>query len=240
MLPLMQFAVIGGDDTAKITSYINETLKPRITRIDGVASVELYGDVTPQIEVKLRMDDVSSKGISILQVYQVLNYANFSVPLGSADYQSHTINVKYDGAVDNLEELRQLPVGMGTDNVVVYLRDIADVDYSYPKASIYAMSEGSDLVMVSVTKRAGANTVRISESIKKVLDDLNADTDGALTYKIFSDDAKSIKESLSNVLTSGITGIIIAVIVIFLFLNNPRATLVIGASIPLSFLFTSL
>ena len=238
MLPLMQFAIIGGDDTARITSYINDTLKPKITRIDGVASVEMYGDVKPQIEVKLRMDDVSSKGISILQVYQVLNYSNFSVPLGTADYQSHTINVKYDGAVDSLDELRNLPVGMGSDNVMVYLRDIADVDFMLPKASIYAMSEGSNLVMVSVTKRSGANTVKISESIKKILSELNSDTDGALTYKIFSDDAKSIKNSLSNVLNSGITGIIIAVLVIFLFLNNPRATIVIGASIPLSFLFT--
>lgn len=238
MLPMMQFAIIGGNDTARITSYINDTLKPRITKIDGVASVEMYGDVTPQIEVKLRMDDVSSKGISVLQVYQVLNYSNFSVPLGTADYQSHTINVKYDGEVDSLEELRQLPVGMGNDNVMIRLRDVADVDFSYPKASIYALSEGSNLVMVSVTKRSGANTVKISNSIKKVLEDLNEDTDGALNYKIFSDDAKSIKNSLSNVLTSGITGIIIAVIVIFLFLNNPRATLVIGSSIPLSFLFT--
>lgn len=238
MLPLMQFAIIGGNDTARITSYINDTLKPMITRIDGVASVEMYGDVTPQIEVKLRMDDVSSKGISVLQVFQVLNYSNFSVPLGTADYQSHTINVKYDGAVSNLDELRDLPVGMGSDNVTVCLRDIADVDFTYPKASVYAMSEGSNLVMVSVTKRSGANTVKISQSIKKILSNLNSDTDGALTYKIFSDDAKSIRESLSNVLNSGITGIIIAVLVIFLFLNSPRATLVIGASIPLSFLFT--
>jgi HAE1 family hydrophobic/amphiphilic exporter-1 len=121
---------------------------------------------------------------------------------------------------------------------MVHLSDIADVDFAYPKASIYAMSEGSNLVMVSVTKRNGANTVKISESIKKILADLDSDTDGALDYKIFSDDAKSITESLSNVLRSGITGIIIAVLVIFLFLNNPRATLVIGASIPLSFLFT--
>ncbi|MBR4426873.1 MAG: efflux RND transporter permease subunit, partial [Spirochaetales bacterium] len=139
---------------------------------------------------------------------------------------------------DSLDELRDLPVGMGSDNVMVHLRDIADVKYTYPEASIYAMSEGSNLVMVSVTKRSGANTVSIVNEIKEVLDNLDEDTDGALSYKVFSDDSKSIKESLSNVLRSGITGIIIAVVVIFLFMNNPRATLVIGVSIPLSFLFT--
>ncbi|MCQ2411479.1 MAG: efflux RND transporter permease subunit [Sphaerochaetaceae bacterium] len=238
MLPVMQFAVMGGEDTSRITQYIADTLKPKLTRIDGVAQVELFGDVEPQISVKLRMDDVASKGISVLAVYQVLNYSNFTIPLGQADYQSHTINAKYNGTVGSLQELEDLPVGMGGDGVIVTLKDVADISCAYPEASTYVISEGSNLVMVSVTKRAGANTVEINRSVKEILDRLEEDTDGALTYKIFSDDSKSIRESLSNVLSSGVTGIIIAVIVIFLFLNNPRATLVIGSSIPLSFLFT--
>ena len=238
MIPIIQFAVIGGTDTGRITDYINNTLKPKLTRIAGVAGVEMYGAMESQVSVKLRMDDVASKGISVLQIYQVLNYSSFTIPLGTADYQSHTINAKYNGTIEDLTELENLPVGMGADNVMVCLRDIADVSIQYPQASTYAISEGSNLIMVSVTKRAGGNTVRINSEIKKVLESLNEDTDGALSYQIFSDDSKSIRESLSNVLSSGITGIIIAVIVILLFLNNGRATLVIGASIPLSFLFT--
>ncbi len=238
MLPIMQFAITGGEDMARITSYINDTLKPMITKIEGVASVEMYGDVTPRIDVHLRMDDVSSKGISILQVYQVLEYSNFSVPLGTADYMSHTINVKYDGVIGSLAELEDLPVGMGSDNVMVRLKDIADISFGYPEASVHAISEGSNLIMVSVTKRTSGNTVKINREIRKILSGLTEDTDGALSYKIFSDDSKSIAQSLSNVLKSGILGVIIAMVVIFLFLNNVRATLVIGASIPLSFLFT--
>ena len=238
MLPIMQFAVLGGPDTGRITQYINDTLKPKLTRIAGVAGVEMYGAAESRINVKLRMDDVASKGISVLQIYQVLNYSNFTVPLGQADYQSHTINAKYDGTIEDLHELENLPVGMGSDDVMVCLRDIADVSIIYPKASTYSISEGSDLIMVSVTKRAGGNTVRINSEIKKVLETLSEDTDGALSYQIFSDDSKSIRESLSNVLSSGLMGIVIAVVVILLFLNNGRATIVIGASIPLSFLFT--
>lgn len=238
MLPTMEFAIIGGKDTGRITQYIEDTLKPQLTKINGVAGVEIVGGNTPQINVKLRMDDVASKGISLLQVYQVLNYSSFSVPLGTADYQDHTISAKYDGKIQDLEEIKNLPVGVGDDNVMICLKDIADVTYSYPNPSVYVLSEGSDLVMVSITKRASASNVQINNSVKKVLQTINEDTDGALTYQIFSDDSKSIKGSLSTVLSSGIMGIIIAVIVIFLFLNNPKATLVIGSSIPLSFLFT--
>ena len=237
MLPIMQFAILGGSDTARITRYIEDELKPQITRIDGVAGVEMYGAVKSRVSVKLRMDDVASRGISVLQIYQVLNYSNFTVPLGNADYQSHTISVKYDGTIVDLSELENLPVGMGSDNVMILLKDVADVGFDYPEATTYAMSDGQDLIMVSVTKRAGGNTVSINARIREILENIGADTDGALSYRIYSDDSKSVKESLSNVLNSGITGVIIAIVIIFLFMNSPRATVVIGASIPLSFLF---
>lgn len=237
MLPIMQFAILGGSDSARITRYIEDELKPQITRIDGVAGVEMYGAVKSRVSVKLRMDDVASRGISVLQIYQVLNYSNFTVPLGNADYQSHTISVKYDGTIVDLSELENLPVGMGSDNVMVLLKDVADVGFDYPEATTYAMSDGRDLIMVSVTKRAGGNTVRINARIREILENVEADTDGALTYQVYSDDSKSVRESLSNVLTSGITGVVIAIVIIFLFMNSPRATVVIGASIPLSFLF---
>ena len=57
MLPIMQFAVLGGPDTGRITQYINDTLKPKLTRIAGVAGVEMYGAAESRINVKLRMDD---------------------------------------------------------------------------------------------------------------------------------------------------------------------------------------
>lgn len=238
MLPVMQFAIYGGKDVAQITRYINETLTPQITRIPGVAEVSMYGDMVPQIQVKLRMEDVTARGLSVLQVYQVLQYSNTTIPLGTSEYEGHSINVKYNGTVTGLDELGNLPVGMGSDNVMIHLKDIADIDYVYPEPENYIISEGSDLIMVSVTKRASGNTIEINNRIKAILENINNDTDGALNYKIFSDDSKMITNSLKTVLESGILGVVIAVIIIFLFLNNPRATLVIGSSIPLSILFT--
>ena len=133
MLPVIQFAMIGGNDTGRITQYINDTLTPMLTKIDGVADVSMYGDAVSQIEINLRMDDVQSKGISILQVYQVLSASNFTIPLGSSSYMGKNINMKYDGTISGLEEIKNLPVGMGTDNVMVYLRDSANIRGTYPE-----------------------------------------------------------------------------------------------------------
>ncbi len=237
MLPIMEFAIIGGNDTGRILNYISDTLKPKLTKIDGVSEINISGASDLQVNIKLRTDDLQSKNISVLQVYQVLNYSNLSVPLGMASYQGNNMDILLDGKITDLEEFKNLPVG-ANDNVIIRLKDVADVTLAYPKSETLVLSEGSNLIMVSVSKRASGNTVKINGEIKKVLEEISEDTDGALTYKIFADDSKSIKSSLSNVLSSGILGIIIAVVVIFLYLNNFRATIVIGLSIPLSFLFT--
>ena len=100
------------------------------------------------------MDDITSKNVNILAIYQALNYSNYTIPLGQANYQSHSINVKYDGTVANLEGLENLPVGMGSDNVIVHLKDVADISLEYPQPEGIAISEGSNLIMVSVTKKS--------------------------------------------------------------------------------------
>ena len=238
MLPIMTFAIKGGSDTSRIMDYVEDTLKPRLTRIEGVSEISVYGATDLEIQVKLRMDDIQSKGVSVLQIYQVLNYSDKSIPLGNASYNGKTINVKYDGSIEDTEQLRQLPVGATSDGTIIRLRDVADVEYGYKKQEVRIMDQSSNVIMVTVSKRASGNTVKICRQIRSVLDGIPEDTDGALSCKIFSDDSKSVRNSLLNVLESGILGVLIAVAVIFLFLNDARSTLVIGISIPLSVLFT--
>lgn len=238
MLPVMEFAVIGGSDSGRILDYVNNTLKPKLTRIDGVSDITVSGAEEPYIEVKLRMDDVQSSGVSILQIYQVLDYGSFSIPLGSADYHGKTVSVKYDGSASDIDTLENLTIGATEEGNLIKLKDVADVYYTQGEQTKILTTDDMNMIMVSVNKRASGDTVGIIKEIKEVLSTLSEDTGGALTYRIFTDDSISVENSLSNVLNSGILGIIIAVLVIFLFTNSPRSTFVIGLSIPLSFLFT--
>ena len=238
MLPIMQFAIMGGEDTGRIMDYITGTLKPALTAIEGVSDIEVSGASDLQINVKLRTDNIQSKNISVLQIYQALSYSNVSIPLGKADYLGSNTEISFNGKLSDVDDFKHLPVGVGDGNVIIRLEDVADVYVDYPEKTIIPMTDGINVIIVSVSKRASGNTVKINRQIKKVLEGISDDTGGALSYRIFADDSKSIKSSLINVLSSGILGIVIAVIVIFLFLNNPKATVVIGLSIPLSILFT--
>lgn len=238
MLPVITFSISGGADTAKLTDYVEDTLRPQITQIPGVADVQVSGGKTLRVNVKLRIEDLTSKGISVANVYQILNYGNVQLPVGTADYKQRTIDVRYEGGFKSLEDIKNLPVGMGDDNVIIRLSDVADVTLSYPDPDYYVDSNGQSLVVVDITKRSDGNTVKIAKQVKDILKESEQDTGGAVSYQIISDDSRTVNASLSTVIRSGISGILMAILVIFLFLNDVRATLIIGLSIPLSILFT--
>ena len=238
MLPVASFAVSGGTDLGAITEYIENDLKPQLTQISGVSSITVSGGVYPEIDVRLRLDDLDSKGISPLTVYQLLSYSNVSMPLGTSEAGGRSIDLRFDGSFQDVEEIRSLPVGASDDGTIIRLSDVADVDLVYDSDDYTVTSMGKDIVLVDVSKRSDGNTVQITDSIKRILADEERESNGALSFSMISDDSQIVTSSLKNVIESGIMGVIIAILVIFVFLNDLRATFIIGLSIPLSCFFT--
>ena len=238
MLPIATFTVEGGSDLGAVTDYIENELKPRLTQISGVSSIAISGGAYPEIDVKLRLDDLDSKGISPLTVYQLLSYSNVSMPLGTSEAGGRSVDLRFDGSFSDIEEIRSLPVGASDDGTIIHLSDVADVNLVYDGDDYSVTSMGKDVVVVEVSKRADGNTVQITDSIKSVLSDAERETNGALHFSMISDDSQIVTSSLKNVIESGVMGVIIAILVIFVFLNDLRATFIIGLSIPLSCFFT--
>ena len=238
MLPVITFSVQGGKDLGRITEYINETLKPQITSIPGVSEVTVSGGKELRVNIKLRMKDLTAKGIPVAQVYQIVNYGNVTLPVGNAEYESKTIDVRFSGGFTSIEDIKNLPVGSGDKNVIIRLKDVADVELIYPKENLIVSDGEQNIVVVDVTKRSDGNVMTIVKEVKKVLKESEKNSGNAIKYQIISDDSRTISASLSTVITSGISGVIMAIIVLILFLNDFRSTLIIGISIPLSILFT--
>ncbi len=238
MLPVLTFSVEGGKDLGRVTEYINKTLKPQLTSISGVSEVTVSGSKELQVNIKLRTKDLTAKGIPVAQVYQIVNYGNVNLPVGNAEYESKTIDVRFSGGFSSIQDIQNLPVGTGDENVIIRLKDIADVELIYPKDDVIVTDGKENIVVVDITKRSDGNVMKIVKEAKKVLAESEKSTNGTLKYNIISDDSRTISASLSTVITSGISGVIMAIIVLFLFLNDSRSTIIIGISIPLSILFT--
>lgn len=238
MVPVITFTVGAGKDQGRTTRYINDELIPKLTRIDGVSSISVEGDRELQLNIKLRTDDLVSKGISVTQVYQVLNYGNVTLPLGNATHENRAIQVRYAGGFNSLEDVMNLPVGVADQTTIIRLSDVADITLDYPEEEYYVNDGYNPLTIVSLTKRSDGDTVKIVKKVKKVLEEEAKEKGGAVTFHVVSDDARQVTASLKTVVTSGIAGIVFAIIVILLFLADWRATLTIGLSIPLCILFS--
>ena len=238
MLSTATFAVYGGEDLGAVSKYVEDTLKPRLTQIDGVSKIEVAGTAEARVNVELRIKDLESKGINPLAVYQMLGYSNNSIPLGSSMYEEKKVNLKYDGTFTSLDDIRNLPVGATDEGQIIRLSDVADVSISYPERDYYVRSEGDDIIVVDVFKRSDGNAIKITNQINTVLNECEKETGGAIKFKMIAEDKTTVTNSLSTVIQSGVMGILIAILVIFLFLNDIRATMVIGVSIPLSIFFT--
>ena len=223
-------------DVGSITDYITETLRPRLTAISGVSDVEISGGQELQVNVELQLEQLEARSISALTVYQILGYSNQFLPAGKAIFQGREMAIRYRGELASLEDIRQLPVGSTSDNVVIRLEDVATVTLAYPEEDSYVTDGFAPLMLVEVMKRSDGNTLSIVSQIKEVLSE--AEKEAGLQFNVISDDSRIVTASMKTVIMSGIGGILMAVVVIFLFLGNFRATLIIALSIPLSLLFT--
>ena len=234
MLPILSFSVEGGADLAGVTSYVNDTVVPQITQIAGVSSVSVSGGSDMEVVVTLDTGRLDALGVSPLAVYQILGYSNTNLPLDMTTYEGRSSSLRFDGEYKSLDDIGNLTVGAGEDGTLIRLQDVADVRLVAREPDTVVRSNGRNIIQVDVNKRADGNTMDITSAVKDILEREEAAMNGAVRFNIISEDARTISASLSTVIESGIMGVIVAVLVIFLILGNIQATLTIAISMPLS------
>lgn len=238
MLPIFTFSVEGGSDLAGTTAYVNDTLVPLITQIEGVSSVTVTGGSDREVVITLDTDQLAAKNISPLAVYQVLGYSNTNIPLDMTTYEGKNSSLRFDAQYKSLDEIRNLTVGASADGQVIRLGDVAAVELAAREPDTVVKNDGKNIVLVDVSKRSDGNTMTITSTVKDILAEQEVLMNGAVHFNTIGDDSRTISASLSTVINSGIMGVIVAVLVIFLILGNIQATLTIAISMPLSIFFT--
>ena len=239
MLSIASFVVESTDgDINALGDYVENEIKPQLTQISGVSTITVNGAKNPTVDVKLRMDDLNSKGISPIAVYQMLSYSNYSIPLDSVSFEGTSIDAKFDSTYSSLDEIASIPVGYSLDGGIIRLSDVADISLDYKDDDYIVTKNGKEVISVDICKRSDGNTIEITNKIKEILAQEEAKYGGALKFTMISDDSTLVNSSLSTVIESGVLGILIAVLVIYIFLSDFKATIIIGLSIPLSIFFT--
>jgi HAE1 family hydrophobic/amphiphilic exporter-1 len=231
-LPIVQISLSTEGDLEGLQNLAEDTFSQRLERIDGVASVDIYGGFSREVEIAVNQNELANYGLSSSQLGQLLSASNLSLPGGSISRGDQELSVRVTGEFESLDDIRNMPIPLGSGDVI-RLGDIADVNLVSKDISTISRTNGRDSITMSIQKQSGRNTVQVSESIKEEVERLQREYPNT-KIDVVLDTADFIVQSINTVAQNAILGALLAVLILYIFLKNIRTTLIIGVAIPIS------
>lgn len=221
---------------ADVRSFVENTLDPDIASISKVARTDISGGAQDYISVQLDPEKLNQYGLNMSGIAGSITAADFTMPSGSVDMGSQTLNVNTTVEYSDLIDLENVPL-ITSKGSTIRLADVADVHYATKERSSVSRYNSQDNVSLNITKKQGSNAVALSSSVKKVIQKMSEkypDMEILITY----DSSDSIVSSLSSVGETLILGVLLSMLVLFIFFGDFKASLIVGSSMPISLLVT--
>lgn len=242
-IPLMNLTLMGRYDTYTLTR-IAEDLKDAIGKVEGVGNVTISGDLRREFHVRVDLMKLMTYKLSLSSLQNAISAANISVPIGDKDLNGQYYNLRIQEKMTSIEELENLLIPLPGGGHL-FLRDLAVIEDTHEKISettrmyIPGITPGTvpqSSIYLTVEREGGSNVISASQGVKELL----AMQKGILypsdvTPYISNDQALSVKEDLDDVVGNALSGLIVVVVVLFLFIGLAES-LIVAAIIPLSLL----
>ena len=235
-LPTMQVYVSADLPLEELNSIVEDNVVSYFERSSGVASVSVNGGLDEEISIVFSQENLTNYGLTLQTISQILAAENINLPSGNVSRGDSKVIVRTMGKFASAEELGNIPL-MTSDYSKVRLADVATITQGPGEQESITRINGRTAVGIMITKQSDANTVKVSQALKKELARVQAKYP-QLNFIVGYDAADFINASLNSVGQSAIIGAVLAVLVVFIFLRNVRSTMVIGISIPLCILLT--
>lgn len=224
------------ENSGEVLTFLDEGMEAELESLSTVAEVEVSGGEENYIRVLLKEDMLNQYGLTMSSVASYIAATDFTIPIGSLNQGSQSVSTVSTAANETVQEIQKIPLQTSTRNLV-RLSDVAEVSWSVKDAESISRLNGEETVTISVTKNQSAGTVDISEDVHEIVEKYQGQTD-EIEFEIFHDGADSVKSSLGSVASTLVLGVILSMLVLFLFFGDVRASLIVGSSIPLSLLVT--
>ncbi len=238
-MPVMVYACTGMENTQVLRDFLDDVVKPRLERLEGVASAIVMGGLEKEIQVLLHRDRLEAHGVSVQQVINALRGANLNLSGGHIIRGPTEYSIRVVGKYKNLDQIKNTVVGFGRMGYV-RIRDIADVRLGYKEQRDIMRCNKVPGVVMAIMKQSGANTATVTDRIKAEVERMFKEgyiPKGVKMYPLM-DQGHVIHRITSNAISNAVVGAILAVIFLFVFLLNWRPTFAIAVAIPLSVLAT--
>ena len=234
-MPSLTYSV-STTDGSDVLSLVNDDIVPELEAISSVASVETSGGRENYIQVKLDEEAMNQYGLTMGSIAQYIATTDFTVPIGSLEQGSQSISAISTADITTVEDLREIPLFTAAGSMI-HLSDVADVEWSQKDPDSISRYNGEETLTVSVTKNQSASTLGMVRDVKKIMEQMQAEHPGLVVTASY-DASDMILQSASSVGSTLLMGVILSMLVLFIFFGDWKASLIVGSAMPISLLVT--
>lgn len=233
---VMTLSVDSKEEGVDVLAYVEDTVQPELEKVSDVADLTISGGDESYISVELVPELLRQYKLDISTVAKTVAAANYTIPAGTADYGNQSLNVSSTTEYKTPEELRTIPITTSSGNII-HLSDIANVHYAVKEPDSYSRYNGSDNVSIGISKIQSSSAVTLSNKVMKVIDELNEKNPEATITAVY-DSSETIIDSLKSIAQTLLSGVLITMLVLFIFFGDFKGSLIVGSSMPVSLLIT--
>lgn len=237
ILDLVLLYQAGDGDQRRLFEYADKNLKDRLTVIEGVASVSIFGGKQRQINVDLDPLLMQKHFVAVNDVTDAVSSRNVNMPGGTIDRVSDTSSVRMTGEFETVEDLAHMTLVTAEGNAIS-LSDIAEVTDGHKKIETYTRFNGQMAVGLSIKKLSDGDAVNIVRRVVRLLPGIQQSLPNDMRLDIAFDATKIILSDTRTTVVNIVFGIFLTITILLLFLGNPRVTIVAGVVIPTSLIST--
>ncbi len=225
------------DDLKSLRRLAEDELKDDFEGVEGVAAVKVSGGLDEEIRVTIDQEKLAQLGLSIADIANRIRAENVNLAGGRLEQGNQRFLVRTVNEFESVAELRNSIVS-SIDGRAVYLRDIATVERGHKDREAITRVNGTEAVELAVYKEGDANTVQVARRVRSELNFVRQSMADDLSLELIQDQSEFISQAISEVVSAAMWGGLFAILVLYGFLRDARATFIIGLTIPIAVIGT--
>ena len=236
--PILTYAASANLPSRELRKLVVDRLQPSLQQIEGIAEVRITGGDVREIQVNIDLDRARAVGVSPAQIAQRIGAENLNLPAGHLSLGPTELTVRTLGEFKSVADLASLPIASSKGGSQVRLDEIATVTDGTVERRTEARLNGQDALILEIVKQPGANTVKAADEVKKELADISPTLGHGFQTTLLIDQSQLIRANADEVYIALVFGGLMAVLIILLFLLDPRGTFISSLALPTSVIGT--
>ncbi|MFG1278139.1 efflux RND transporter permease subunit [Xanthobacter autotrophicus] len=231
-------------DTTYLRNYAVLNVKDRLARIEGVGQVQLFGAGDYSMRIWLDPQKVAEHGLSAADVVREIRAQNVQAAAGvvgaspGAPGLDLQLSINAQGRLANVEEFGNIVVKSGTNGEIVLLKDVARVELGASEYALRSLLNNTQAVAVPIFQAPGSNAIRIADEARRVMEEIKANMPEGVDYSIVYDTTQFVRASIDAVVHTLLEAVLLVVLVVIVFLQTWRASIIPLLAVPVSIVGT--